>query len=160
MVWKQKFSLNTDKYYYSTNCLLYWNVTTQKMKFSTKDFFSKCDQICRKLETADLVTFTEDILNGKIHFFAVGFWQMQENFGQDKIPVLLKSSNVMIMNGLWWMVDWQKHIKLKVQQRPLPLVLTIASLWHTASWIWTCIKFKFKLCWMNLRYGDYQYINI
>ena len=70
------------------------------MKFSTKDFFSKCDQICRKLETADLVTFTEDILNGKLHFFVVGFWQMQENFGQDKIPVLLKSSNVMIMNGL------------------------------------------------------------
>ena len=32
----------------------------QKMKFSIKDFFSKCDQ--------DLVTFTEEILNGKLHF--------------------------------------------------------------------------------------------
>ena len=30
------------------------------MKFSIKDFFSK--------ETADLVTFTEEILNGKLHF--------------------------------------------------------------------------------------------
>ena len=30
----------------------------KKMKFSTKDFFSKCDQI----------TFTEDILSGKLHF--------------------------------------------------------------------------------------------
>ena len=31
------------------------------MKFSIKDFFSKCDQ-------ADLVTFTEEILDGKLHF--------------------------------------------------------------------------------------------
>ena len=38
----------------------------QKMKFSIKDFFSKCDQICKT--TADLVTFTEEILNGKFHF--------------------------------------------------------------------------------------------
>ena len=34
------------------------------MKFSIEDFFSKCDQ-----ETADLVTFTKEILNGKLHFF-------------------------------------------------------------------------------------------
>ena len=39
--------------------------TAQKIKFSIKDFFSKYDQIRR---TADLVTFTEEILNGKIHF--------------------------------------------------------------------------------------------
>ena len=38
--------------------------TEQKMKFSFKDFFSKCDQI-----TADLVASTEIILNGKLHFF-------------------------------------------------------------------------------------------
>ena len=37
----------------------------QKMKFSIKTFFSKCDQIRRKL---DLVTFTEDILNEKLQF--------------------------------------------------------------------------------------------
>ena len=37
--------------------------TTQKGKFSIKDFFSKCDQI------RNLVTFTEEILNGKVHFF-------------------------------------------------------------------------------------------
>ena len=36
----------------------------QKMKFSMKDFFSKCDQI----RSADLVTFTEEILHGKLHF--------------------------------------------------------------------------------------------
>ena len=34
-----------------------------KMKFSIKDFFSKCDQIRSFLFPADLVTFTEEILN-------------------------------------------------------------------------------------------------
>ena len=33
------------------------------MKFSVKDVFSKCDQI-----PAHLVTITEEILNGKLHF--------------------------------------------------------------------------------------------
>ena len=40
-----------------------WDFNAQKMKFSIKDFFSKCDQIW-----PDLVTFTEEILNGKFHF--------------------------------------------------------------------------------------------
>ena len=35
------------------------------MKFSIKDSFNKCDQI----RTADLVTFAEEILNGKLHYF-------------------------------------------------------------------------------------------
>ena len=39
--------------------------TVQKIKFSVKDFFNKCDQILKK--TVDLVTFTEEILNGKLH---------------------------------------------------------------------------------------------
>ena len=38
--------------------------TAQKMKFSIKDFFSKCDQI-----PDYQITFTEEILNGKLHFF-------------------------------------------------------------------------------------------
>ena len=38
----------------------------QKMKFSIKDFSSRRDQIRGK--TADLVTFTGEILNGKLHF--------------------------------------------------------------------------------------------
>ena len=42
------------------------NFAEQKMKFFIKDLFSKCDQICRKL--GDLVTFTEEILNEKLHF--------------------------------------------------------------------------------------------
>ena len=41
------------------------NIQCTKMKFSVKDFFNKCDQICWKL---DLVTFTKKILNGKLHF--------------------------------------------------------------------------------------------
>ena len=40
--------------------------TAQKMKFSIKDFFSKCDQIRRK--TADLIIFIEEISNAKLHF--------------------------------------------------------------------------------------------
>ena len=43
------------------------------MKFSIKDFFSKCDQIQRNPhKTADLVTFPEEILNGKLHFQCSG----------------------------------------------------------------------------------------
>ena len=38
------------------------NDTAQKIKFSTKDFFSKCDQ------PADFVSITGEILNGKLHF--------------------------------------------------------------------------------------------
>ena len=41
------------------------------MKFSIKDFFSKFDKIRRKKE--DLVTFTEDILNGKLHFLCIEY---------------------------------------------------------------------------------------
>ena len=39
--------------------------TAQKMKFSIKDFFSKCGRI---QFPADLVTLTKEILNGKLHF--------------------------------------------------------------------------------------------
>ena len=43
----------------------YFKNTAQKMKFFITDFFSKYDQIRRK---PDLVTFTEEIHNGKLHF--------------------------------------------------------------------------------------------
>ena len=43
--------------------------SAQKMMFSVKDFFSKCDQIWQ--ETADLVTSNEEFLNEKLHFCAV-----------------------------------------------------------------------------------------
>ena len=44
--------------------------TAQKMNFSIKDFFSKRDQINLQ-ETADLVAFTGEILNRKIHFSCI-----------------------------------------------------------------------------------------
>ena len=43
------------------------------MNFSIKNFFSKCDQICSFL--ADLVTFTEEILNAKLHFLCRVNWK-------------------------------------------------------------------------------------
>ena len=44
----------------------------KKMKFSNKYFFSKCHQIQRNpKEIADFVTFTEEILNGKLHFLYI-----------------------------------------------------------------------------------------
>ena len=49
-------------YYWASD--VYYNKqinTAQKMKFSIKDFFNKCEQIRRKLRIADLVTFTEEI---------------------------------------------------------------------------------------------------
>ena len=45
--------------YERSYCLTRVVYTAQKMMFSIKDFFSKCDQIH---------TFTEEILNGKLHF--------------------------------------------------------------------------------------------
>ena len=44
-------------------------ILAQKMKFSIKDFFSKCDQIRKK--SADLVTFTEKIFNRKLYFLFI-----------------------------------------------------------------------------------------
>ena len=42
------------------------SVTLKKIKFSIEDFFSKCDQIRSILLI--WVTFTGEILNGKLHF--------------------------------------------------------------------------------------------
>ena len=39
--------------------------TAQKMKFSIKDFFSKCEQIRKKLW---IFTFTKEIFDGKLEF--------------------------------------------------------------------------------------------
>ena len=53
-------------------------VTVQKMKFSIKDFFSKCDQIHWKL----LVTFKEEVLNGKLHLFVQLVYKKIDNFSK------------------------------------------------------------------------------
>ena len=50
----------------------------KKMKISIKDFFGKCDQIQLPV---DLVTFTEEIRNGKLHFLCSAlFVQLDLNF--------------------------------------------------------------------------------
>ena len=49
------------------------NITAQKMTFSIKDFFSKCDQL------RNLVTFTEEILNGKRHILCSVYFICQES---------------------------------------------------------------------------------
>ena len=57
-----------------------WTYTALNIKFSIKDFFSKCDQIRSFL--ADLVTFTKEILNGKLYilysviFIFMLFWTL------------------------------------------------------------------------------------
>ena len=48
--------------------------TAQKMKFLIKDFFSKC---------ADLVTFTEEIFNGKLHFLCIEVEERQKNLKRE-----------------------------------------------------------------------------
>ena len=50
-------------WYWKFFFLLFITSTTQKMKFSIKDFSSKYEQIRRKLKK-----FTEEILNGKLLF--------------------------------------------------------------------------------------------
>ena len=44
----------------------------KKMKFSIKDFFSKCDQIRSFLRI--FFTFTEETLNGKLQFLCCACW--------------------------------------------------------------------------------------
>ena len=56
--------------FFKKKCLNSWGITAQKMKFSIKDCFSKCDQIRRK-RLLKKVTFTKEIFNGKLHFCAL-----------------------------------------------------------------------------------------
>ena len=42
---RQKFSLSTEDAAFSLKMMQKYDYTAQKMKFSIKDFFSKCDQI-------------------------------------------------------------------------------------------------------------------
>ena len=65
--------------------------TAQKMKLSVKDFSSKCYQICRKLQI-DLVTFTEEILNKKLHFLC------SEQRGHEIFPVGFQSYYSKVIN--------------------------------------------------------------
>ena len=70
---KQKYVKNSNDYLRKTDYVLKLNATyntAQKIMLSNMGFFSICDQIRRKLRIwshlmkEDLVTFTEEILNG------------------------------------------------------------------------------------------------
>ena len=54
-------------YVYTPLCV----IAAQKIKFSIKNFFSKCGQISRKLRTWSLVIYTKEMLNGKLHFLCI-----------------------------------------------------------------------------------------
>ena len=55
------------------------------MKFSIKNFFSICDQI--RQFPADLVTFNEKILNGKLHFLCSVYCEVILDLVTDTIPI-------------------------------------------------------------------------
>ena len=63
---KKFFCVCTEYAAVQIRCLVTGINTAHKMEFSIMDVFSKCAQTCIKI--ADLVTFTEEILNGKLHF--------------------------------------------------------------------------------------------
>ena len=56
------------------NCLHFVNCT--KMKFSVKSFFSKCEQIPRKLEIRSHIlkkSLTENFVSFEVIFFTISF---------------------------------------------------------------------------------------
>ena len=73
MKWTMIFQLHcsNDNSYTNSD-----TVAAQKMKFSIKDFFIKCDQI--QFPT-DLVAFTEEILNGKSRGYKFPHYQTFKN---------------------------------------------------------------------------------
>ena len=48
------------------------------------------------------------------------------------------------------MVDGRKVFMPYFYPGPLSEILTTASLWNTASRIWTCTESELRLCWMKL----------
>ena len=73
----------------ATHSILKLN-TAQKMEFSIKHFFSKSDQIPQFPE--NLFTFTEEILNGKLHFLcSVSLCENSSNKRDKLSPALVIS---------------------------------------------------------------------
>ena len=84
----------------------------QKMKFSIKDFFSKCEQTMQF--PLDLVTFTEEILYRKLHFFIqYNFYYCPTTFICNDITVFLPTSKKSSRLSITF-----KKVFLKFQQPP------------------------------------------
>ena len=64
-------------------------MAAHKIKFSIKDFFSKCDQIRRF--PADLVTFTEEIIKENFIFYVVSS-TLNDELVENSIPFFIKDS--------------------------------------------------------------------
>ena len=64
------------------------NITAQKMKFSVKDFFSKCDQICKKLRIWSHLLKKSLLEN----FISYAVYQMNEYILNDEKLTQLKFS--------------------------------------------------------------------
>ena len=65
----------------------------QKNKFSIKVFFSKCDP-------ADLVTFTEENLNGKLNFLCSDWKEFKQRDGTNTKMINAFQANVPILCSL------------------------------------------------------------
>ena len=64
------------------------NITAQKMKFSVKDFFSKCDQICKKFRIWSHLLKKSLLEN----FISYAVYQMNEYILNDEKLTQLKFS--------------------------------------------------------------------
>ena len=53
---------------------------------------------------------------------------------------------------LWW--QSRNHYS---QPGPMSNILTITSLWHALTRIWTCTETEFRFCWIKLYHGDNHY---
>ena len=108
--------------------------TEQKMKFSIKDFFSKCDQIRRKLR------IWSHLLNKSL----------MENF------IFYAVSYELVINCFWGIDDRQKALSL-ISSRNYCQILTITYLRHLDRRILTCADPAFGIIWMKLCSIDNHY---
>ena len=104
--------------------------TAQKMKFSIKDFFNKCNQIRR-----NLVTFIEEIPTGKLLFLCNVISKKTKLFNFTcKDPYQKNLYYIRFCTGFW---DW-----------PLENMLEIKSLWILIFFV--VRKKKFSLSFKRL----------
>ena len=89
-----------------SNFLRFLIFSTQKMKFSIKDFFSKCDQIRRKLRIWS--NLLKKILNGKLHFLSSVFRHMAT---PEATRIYQFITNNHALFHLWWKENLLNHQK-------------------------------------------------
>ena len=118
----------------------------QKMKFSIKDFFGKCDTV-----SCGLVTFTEGIFNRKLHFLCSDtghFWQELSLSVQEIKSGSFKFQGMMF-EILW---DWtlklyfdaytwkRKKIKIKINKNVNKYSWFVCAINDLSTWIWASRK--------------------